>query len=395
MTGTKRNIAVIGATGSVGGAVLEACLMHYDIFNVWALAARKNVEGILSLGNKFGSDLLVLSDEMAAMELQNRGSGSFECRGGAGAVESIIEDPRCEEVVFASSGTDALPVLVMALKAGKKIFLANKEIIVAAGEWVMPHVGAGAVIPLDSEHNAVWQSLRGEDRESVRKIFLTASGGPFLDLPDEELSGVTFEMAVRHPVWPMGSKISVDSATLMNKGIEIIEARQLFSLPPEKIDAVIHPGSQVHALVEFVDGSIKMLLSRPDMRLAALAALGYPGRLENTDVNLSPPEPKDLFLEFREPDEKKFPRLKIAKEVCRQGGAYPPLLIGADEAAVDLFMKGRIGFTDIPFMIREVLESFSGAAPGSWEEALYLVDFGRQSVFEKVSFTTRNTGRGK
>ncbi len=387
MIGTKRNIAVIGATGSVGGAVLEACQMHYDNFNVWALAAAKNVERLLSLGKKFGSDLLVLSDEMAAMELQNKGSVSFECRGGAGSIESIIEDPRCEEVVFASSGTDALPALVMALKAGKKIFLANKEIVVAAGEWVMPYARAGAVIPLDSEHNAVWQSLKGEDRESVRKIFLTASGGPFLELPDEELSVVTFEMAVRHPVWPMGSKISVDSATLMNKGIEIIEARQLFSLPPEKIDAVIHPGSQVHALVEFIDGSVKMLLSRPDMRLAALAALGYPGRLENTDVNLNPPEPKELLLEFRQPDENKFPCLKIAKEVCRLGGAYPPLLIGADEAAVDLFMKGRIGFTDIPLFIQEALESFSGEAPGSWEEALYLVGMGRKSVLRRYPLT--------
>ena len=395
MDGTKRNIAIIGATGSVGGAVLASCYMHYDHFNVWALAAGSNVDGLLSLGEKFGSELLVLSDDVAATELQKRVSDRFKTCGGTDALERIIQDPRCDEVVFASSGTDALPALVMALKNGKKVFLANKEIIVAAGEWVMPYAEEGTIIPLDSEHNAVWQCLKGENRESVRKIHLTASGGPFLDLPDEELSEVTFDMAVRHPVWSMGSKISIDSATLMNKGIEIIEARHLFSLPPEKIDAVVHPGSQVHALVEFVDGSVKMLLSKPDMRLAALSALGYSNRLQNNDFSLNPPEPKDLFLEFRQPDEKKFPCLKIAKEACRLGGAYPPLLIGADEASVDLFMKGRIGFKDIPLMIQEVLGSFSGSAPASWEEALYFVDLGRKSVFENISFTKRNPGRGK
>ncbi len=351
-----RNIAVIGATGSVGGSVLDVCSMFPDIFRVWALAAKKNVDDLLALGKRFESDLLVLNDPDPSERFRRASGKNFSCLGGEEALLAMIEDPRCEEVVFASSGTGALPALVLALQKGKRVYLANKEIIVAAGEWIMP-LARGRIIPLDSEHNAIWQCLRGEEPSSVRKILLTASGGPFLHTPEDELREVTFEMAGRHPVWPMGKKISIDSATLMNKGIEMIEAHHLFEQPIGRIEAVIHPQALVHGMVEFIDGSVKMLYSRADMRLAALAALGVEGRLENRDPDLSPPELPGICLEFTEPDEKRFPCLALARQACLLGGPYPALLVGADEGAVEMFMEGRISFTDIAAKIESVLSS--------------------------------------
>lgn len=376
MPENRRNIAVIGATGSVGRAVLEVCSHLQEHFRVWALAANSDVNGLLSLGVAFQSNVLVLADPFAAAELRGKIFGRLSCYGGIDGLNAIIEDPRCEEVVFASSGTGTLPALVKAMKSGRKVYLANKEILVAAGDWIMPLSREG-IIPLDSEHNAVWQCLQCERHDRVKNVFLTASGGPFLDTPVEELKNVTFEQAVRHPVWPMGKKISIDSATLMNKGIEMIEARHLFSLPAGKIKAVIHPQALVHGFVELVDGSIKMLFSKPDMRLAVLSALGFPDRFCNPIDLLSPPDFDELVFEFRKPDEEKFQCLAIAKEASRLGGAYPALLIGADEGVVSLFMKGKIGFMEIPERIQDILASYRGGTPKSWEESLSLVDFAR------------------
>jgi 1-deoxy-D-xylulose-5-phosphate reductoisomerase len=240
----------------------------------------------------------------------------------------------------------------------------------------------GDLIPLDSEHNAVWQCLRGEAEGSVERVYLTASGGPFLHSTLEELREVTFERASRHPVWPMGKKISVDSATLMNKGIEMIEAHHLFGLPIGKIEAVIHPQALIHGMVEFIDGSIKMLYSKPDMKLAIMSAFGMEGRLANPDPDLSPPGFPGMDLVFMEPDEDRFPCLALAKEACRLGGAYPPLLVGADEGAVNLFMEGRISFTDIAPTIERVLSSCPRERPRSWMDALELVTWARERVLK-------------
>ncbi len=373
MDGEKRNIAVIGATGSVGRAVLDVCASFPEYFNVWALAANSNVDGLLALGYAFKSQLLVLSNPVAANFLNEKTPDSICCLGGINGVNAIIEDPRCDEVVFASSGTDALPALIKALELHRKVYLANKEIIVAAGEW-FTLLDKDGIIPLDSEHNAVWQCLMCEKPDRVNNIFLTASGGPFLDTPLDELENVTFQQAASHPVWPMGKKISIDSATLMNKGIEMIEAHYLFSLEPEKINAVIHPQALVHAFVEFVDGAVKMLFSKPDMRVSILSALGFPYRFDNPFESLRPPDLTQLSLHFRPPDKKKFPCLAIATEACRLGGAYPALLIGADEGVVSLFMNGKIGFMEIPVRIEEILSSYKGGPPCSWEESLSLVD---------------------
>lgn len=376
----RRNIAVIGATGIVGGAVLNVCASLPEHFHVWALAARSNVDGLLSLGTAFRSELLVLTDLNAAGRLNHKAPEGIRCTGGIGALNAMIEDPRCDEVVFASSGTETLPALMKALQLNRKVYLANKEIIVAAGEWIVP-LAKGGIIPLDSEHNAVWQCLKCERNDRIRSICLTASGGPFLDTPVDELAKVTFRQAASHPVWPMGKKISIDSATLMNKGIEMIEARYLFSVEPEKIKAVIHPQALVHGFVEFVDGTVKMVLSKPDMRLAVLSALGFPHRFDNPVESLLPPAFDELSLHFRLPDEKKFPCLAIAKEAGRLGGAYPALLIGADEGAVSLFMNGKIGFIEIAGKIEDVLSSYKGGAPASWEESLSLVDEARALSF--------------
>ena len=374
-----RNIAVIGATGSVGRSALEVCSLFPDLFRVRALAAERDVEGLLGLGRRFNSDLLVLADQESSGRLCRMAGSEFACRGGEEALLSLVEEPICEEVVFASSGTDALPALIQALQRGKKVYLANKEILVAAGEWVMP-MARGNIIPLDSEHNAIWQCLRGETASSVERVYLTASGGPFLHSPLEELRKVSFEQAARHPVWPMGKKISVDSATLMNKGIEMIEAYHLFGLPIGKIEAVIHPQALIHGMVEFIDGSIKMLYSKPDMKLAIMSALGMESRLVNPAPNLSPPRFPGLDLVFLEPDERRFPCLALAKEACRLGGAYPPLLVGADEGAVSLFMEGRIPFTDIAPTIEKVLSSYVQGKPRSWMEALELVSWAKEKV---------------
>lgn len=376
-----RNISIIGATGSVGRSVLDVCSLFPGLFRVQALAADKNVKGLFELGRKFESDLLVLADRESSERLRRMAEPEFTCLGGEEALLTMIEEPDCEEVVFASSGTGALSALILALEKGKKVYLANKEIIVAAGEWIMP-MTRGNLIPLDSEHNAVWQCLRGEVTSSVRRIYLTASGGPFLHTPMEDLREVSFERASRHPIWPMGKKISIDSATLMNKGIEMIEAHHLFGLSIDKIKALVHPQALVHGMVEFIDGSIKMLYSRPDMRLAILSALGAEGRLGNPDPNLAPPELPGLALEFMEPDEGKFPCLAIAREACRLGGAYPPILIGADEGAVMLFKRGRIAFTEIGPRIESALTAYNGDRPRSWQDALGLVAWGKERVLQ-------------
>lgn len=376
-----RNISIIGATGSVGRSVLDVCSLFPGLFRVQALAADKNVKGLFELGRKFESDLLVLADRESSERLRRMAEPEFTCLGGEEALLTMIEEPDCEEVVFASSGTGALSALILALEKGKKVYLANKEIIVAAGEWIMP-MTRGNLIPLDSEHNAVWQCLRGEVASAVRRIYLTASGGPFLHTPMEDLREVSFERASRHPIWPMGKKISIDSATLMNKGIEMIEAHHLFGLSIDKIKALVHPQALVHGMVEFIDGSIKMLYSRPDMRLAILSALGAEGRLGNPDPNLAPPELPGFALEFMEPDEGKFPCLAIAREACRLGGAYPPILIGADEGAVMLFKRGRIAFTEIGPRIESALMAYNGDRPRSWQDALGLVAWGKERVLQ-------------
>lgn len=373
----KIRLFVIGCTGSVGNSVLSVCRTFPDFFEVRALAAHSSSAETAKLAGEFRADRVVLSDPEAAADLRRSFDGSLKVLEGAEALEETASSPDIDHVVVASSGTGAIGALMAALRSGKDVSLANKESIVAAGRWVLPLIGReGQLRPLDSEHNAVWQCLAGRNSSSVSRIVLTASGGPFRTFSQEELEVVTPSMAVRHPVWSMGAKISVDSATLMNKGIEILEAMTLFSLPAERVDAVICPDSFVHGIVEFRDGSFLFSASSPDMRLPCASALFYPER------SPFPPVPVPLLQErtisFHQPDEQRFPSLRLAKEAARKGGAFPALLVGADEVAVGRFLAGEIGFTGIPAVVESVLEQWNGPAPASLADALYILDEGRR-----------------
>jgi 1-deoxy-D-xylulose-5-phosphate reductoisomerase len=384
-TAPRKRVAVIGATGSVGSSVLDVCRRHKDRLKVAALAAGRDAEKLAALSREFGPETLCLAEEGTAAALERLALTPPEASSpspprvlfGADGLNRISRDPEIDHVVFASSGTAAIEALQAALESGKEVSLANKESIVVAGAWVMPLVrGSGQLRPLDSEHNAVWQCLQGEVAKP-RKVYLTASGGPFRDWTFENLKTVTPEMALKHPVWNMGAKITVDSATLMNKGIELIEAMILFGLEPPQVEALVSPGSFVHGLVEFEDGCVKMLAGEPDMRLPAASCLFWPERLPSFDAARFRPELSGRRISFDLADEKRFPALRVAKEALKRGGAYPALLVGADEVAVDRFMKKEIAFTAIPEVVEETMAAYSGTPPRSLAEALDILEWGR------------------
>lgn len=383
----KKRLYIVGCTGSVGSSVLSVCRMFPEHFEVVALAARSSAERMAQLSIEFSCRTIVLSDPAAAKkcaELLSAHAGGrikTEVLSGTEELSAPASSPEIDHVVVASSGTGAIHALMEALRCGKEVSLANKESIVAAGPWVLPLVrGRDQLRPLDSEHNAIWQCLLGEDPSSVEEVVLTASGGPFLSFSREELSRVTPSMAVAHPVWSMGAKISVDSATLMNKGIEILEAIYLFSLSPRQVDAVVSPNPFIHGVVRFSDGSFHMCASAPDMGIPALSALFHPLRSPRDRGNT--PRLDGMTISFHTPDEARFPCIGLARESARRGGAMPALLVGADEIAVDRFLSGEIGFMDIPVVIESVLEGYSGPAPSSLEHALHVLDEGRRLASE-------------
>lgn len=373
MTGPgRKRIAVIGATGSVGSSVLDVCRAYPDALEVCALAARSPSEKLMALAAEFGVTMLCVHD--APPDFGPEGTRGL--RGPEGLI-AVAEDPSVDHVVFASSGTATIPALQAALRAGKEVSLANKESIVVAGPWVMPLVRTKDQLrPLDSEHNAVWQCLHGESAP-VRRVCLTASGGPFRTWTASELEAVTPEMALRHPVWSMGAKITVDSATLMNKGIELIEAMMLFGLEPQQVDAVVSPGSFVHALAEFEDGSVKMLAGVPDMRLPVSSCLFWPER-RFPSGGLERPVLAPRTIAFEEPDPERFPALRLAREVMERKGPFPAVLVGADEVAVERFLSGRLGFTGIARAVEETMEACSLPPPKSLEDALSALDWARR-----------------
>lgn len=361
------NVVVIGATGSVGSSVLAVCESWPEKIRVVGLAANRRSQKLQALAEKFRVSRVC----------------AFEESGEAG-LEELATMPEAEHVVFASSGTGAIRALCASLRAGKTVSLANKESIVVGGAWVIPLVKYPEQLrPVDSEHNAIWQCLHGERKEFIRKIYLTASGGPFRNFTSEQLKTVTPEMALRHPVWDMGAKITIDSATLMNKGIELIEAMYLFGLEAEQVDALISPGSFVHGLVEFEDGSVKMLAAEPDMKLPAGACMFWPERYFPAE-SFRRPEFLRHEVRFYEPDAERFPAIRIAREVMRKKGGYPALLVGADEAAVSMFLEGRIGFTDIAGVVEEVLSECDVGEPESLDDAIGYIELARVRARELV-----------
>ncbi len=331
------NIAVLGATGSIGQQTLDVIDRNPDRFKLFGLT-----EGVRSTNRE--AEYLVQG---------HAGEADFDS-----TVEAMVTDPRCDLVVVAIPGARALPPTMSALRAGKEVALATKEVLVMAGELVMKLAGEKGLRPVDSEHSAIWQCLWGEERHNVRRLILTASGGPFWAHPELDLDQVTVEQALNHPRWSMGPKVTVDSATLMNKGLEIIEAHHLFGLPLDAISVCIHPQSTVHSLVEFVDGSLKAQLGRPDMRLPIAVALAYPDRLPDA---VSPTPIRELSgLEFHDLDETRFPSVRLAREAAAAGGGHPAVLNAANEEAVNAFLAREIPFGGIVRMVERALEAFPG-----------------------------------
>jgi 1-deoxy-D-xylulose-5-phosphate reductoisomerase len=328
---------VLGATGSIGQQTLDVIDRNPDRFHLFGLT-----EGVRS--TKRSAEYLVQG---------HAGEADFDAR-----VEAMVTDPRCDLVVVAIPSARALPPTLAALHAGKEIALATKEVLVMAGELVMRAAGPNGIRPVDSEHSAIWQCLWGEDRKNVRRLVITASGGPFWAHPDLDLDQVTVEQALNHPRWSMGPKITVDSATLMNKGLEVIEAHHLFAVDLDAIGVVIHPQSVVHSLVEFVDGSLKAQLGRPDMRLPIAVALSYPDRLPDA---VQPTPVEELSgLEFHALDENRFPSVRLAREAAKSGHGRPAVLNAANEEAVSAFLAGELPFSGIVRAVEQALSAFPG-----------------------------------
>ena len=350
-------LAILGATGSVGGSTLDVVGRHPGRYRVFALTAHSGAQALLDLCARHKPRYAVLSGSAGDGALERRfADAGTELLFGAQALERVAAAPECAIVMAAIVGAAGLQPTLAAARAGKRVLLANKEALVMAGPlFTATAQASGAqLLPIDSEHNAVFQCLTGHSRQGVRRILLTASGGPFRTLAPEKLAGVTPEQACAHPTWVMGRKISVDSATMMNKGLEVIEASWLFELPPERIEVVIHPQSIVHSLVEYADGSVLAQLSNPDMRVPIAHALGFPERIA------SGAQPLDLALmktlSFERPDAERFPCLRLAYEALRAGGTAPAVLNAANEVAVEAFLGGRVAFTSIAAVIEQTLE---------------------------------------
>jgi 1-deoxy-D-xylulose-5-phosphate reductoisomerase len=359
MTSFPRRIALLGSTGSIGQQTLDVVRCFPEHFRVVALAARQNVDLLAAQAREFQAPVTACFADSAEVAQAARAALPGVLLGEQGLLE-VATLPEVDIVVAATSGLVGLEPTLAALRAGKTIALANKETLVMGGHLVMEEVRRAGVplLPVDSEHSALWQCLRGEETSAVRRLVVTASGGPFRCSTLEEIRSVTVQQALAHPTWQMGPKITIDSATLMNKGLEVIEAHWLFAIPYEQIEVVVQPESIIHSMVEFRDGSIKMQASLPTMHLPIVTALSYPERLNTAETGLlrALRWPEIARLNFEELDLARFPCFRLACEAARLGDTYPSVLVGADEEAVALFLAGKIGLLDIATLIETVLE---------------------------------------
>jgi len=353
-----KRISILGSTGSIGRSTLSVVEAYPERFEVIALAAGRNIDAAFEQARRWKPQLLSVADEQDAetlrTQLRKAGlAGVSIVHGSAGSVQ-VATHPEADFVVSAIVGVAGLEDTYEAVRAGKTVGLANKECLVAAGELITAEARRQGkpLLPIDSEHNAVHQCMRGGRMNEVRQIWLTASGGPFLHTPGSQFSSITVEQALNHPTWKMGRRITIDSATLMNKGFEVIEACRLFNLPPSQVQVIVHPQSTIHSMVEFVDGSILAQFSVTDMRLPILYALTYPERIES-DMRF--PVMDLRHLDFEPPDMGKFPCLGLAYEAAEAGGTKTVALNAADEVAVAAFLDGCIRFTQIPDIIKMVL----------------------------------------
>ncbi len=354
-----KNIAILGSTGSIGKSSLDVISMFPERFRVVGLTAGSNVALLYEQIKKFQPEIIALTDENAYRSLKSKMNGVKKplILQGMDGICSVAQFQKADIVISAISGSAGLLPTISAIKAKKTIALANKEALVTAGKIVMSEAEkyGSVILPVDSEHSAIFQCLNGTKSNSIRKIILTASGGPFVGKSLNELDRISFREALKHPNWSMGRKITIDSATLMNKGLEVIEAHYLFNLPPEQIDVLVHPQSIVHSIVEFNDGSYIAQMSEPNMKGPIAYALSYPERLHNVMKRVE--WDKIATLNFCKPDIGTFPSLSLAYQALRTGGTMPAVLNASNEIAVKAFLDEIIRFNDIPVIIRNVMAS--------------------------------------
>jgi 1-deoxy-D-xylulose-5-phosphate reductoisomerase len=386
----RRTVTVLGATGSIGRNTLELIAASPERYRIEALTANGDVDGLAALARRHGARLAVIADPGRYRALRASLAGSsVEAATGAEALREAAA--RAEWVMAAIVGAAGLAPTLEALSRGAIVALANKECLVSAGSLFMRALAEGraTLVPVDSEHNAIFQALRGEDPDAVERLVLTASGGPFRAMPAEAMADVTPGQAAAHPNWRMGVKISIDSATMMNKGLELIEAHHLFRMPEDRIDILVHPQSVVHSMVAFRDGSVMAQLGTPDMRIPIAYALGWPRRIAAHGRRL------DLAalgsLTFEPPDPARFPALRLAREALRTGGAAPTILNAANEIAVEAFLGGRIGFLAIARIVEEALAASDPTPPRSLDDVLSCDRQARRTARELVQ---RHAGRG-
>jgi 1-deoxy-D-xylulose-5-phosphate reductoisomerase len=382
-----RRIAILGSTGSIGRSTLSVAESYPDRFQIVALAAGSNIEAALEQALYWKPRVLSVAKEADAdtlgKQLKHHGLTETEVVHGATGTVKVATHPEVDFVVSAIVGVAGLEATYEAVKAGKTVGLANKECLVAAGELITAEARKQGkpLLPIDSEHNAVHQCMRGGRVEEVQRIWLTASGGPFLKTPKSEFPSITIEQALNHPTWKMGKRITIDSATLMNKGFEVIEACRLFHVPPSQVEVIVHPQSTIHSMVEFVDGSILAQFSVTDMRLPILYALTYPERIQS---DLRFPVMDLRQLDFYPPDMRKFRCLGLAYEAAEAGGAKPVALNAADEVAVAAFLDGQIGFDEIPRIIEDVLSATKTGTMESIKQVLATDLEARRAARERV-----------
>jgi 1-deoxy-D-xylulose-5-phosphate reductoisomerase len=383
-----KRIAILGSTGSIGRSTLSVAESYPERFEIVTLAAGGNLEAAYGQARRWKPRVISMAAEKDAealrVRLKKEGPTGIEVVHGAAGTVRVATRPEVDFVVSAIVGVAGLEATYEAVRAGKTLGLANKECLVAAGELITAEARKRNVplLPIDSEHNAVHQCMRGGRMEEVERVWLTASGGPFRNTPESQFASITVEQALNHPTWKMGKRITIDSATLMNKGFEVIEACRLFHMPPGRVEVMVHPQSTIHSMVEFVDGSILAQFSVTDMRLPILYALTYPERIES-DMRFAVSDLR--HLDFAPPDLKRFPCLRLAYEAVAAGGAKTVALNAADEVAVAAFLEGKIRFDQIPVLIEEVLGGTSSKTPESIQKVLEADLEARRLAVERVS----------
>ena len=375
-----KKIVILGSTGSVGASALRVIEKHKDAFKVVGLTANSNAKLLATQIKRFKPRLVGLGDISKYSELKRELKEPQKVLKGIEGISEIASMPEADIVLLAISGTSAILPLIAAIKAKKRIALANKESIVSAGHIIMSmaKTRGAEIIPVDSEHNSIFQCIKAENKKNINKIFLMGTGGPLKDVSKSIFSKLKPSRILAHPVWKMGKKISVDSATMMNKGLEVIEAGHLFGLDISKIEVLFHPEALIHSMVEFTDGNIIANLFYPDMRFPIFHAFNYPERVKSYLPRIDFAKIKNVS--FQSPDHKKFPALKLCYKIAKKGGTYPACLNGANEEAVKLYLNKKIRFTDIVEIIKKVLARHKNIAAPSLDEILYVDRCAKEEV---------------